>query len=49
MVGDSKMENYANFIEILVASKPGDKLVLKVDRAGTEMTIEVVLDKPRGG
>lgn len=49
MVGDTKMENYANLIEILVASKPGDKLTMKVKRGETEMTVEVELEKPRGG
>lgn len=49
MVGDQKMESYANLIEILVASKPGDKLTLKFKRAEAEMTVEVELEKPRGG
>ncbi len=49
MVGETKMESYANLIEILVASKPGDKLTLKFKRAEAEMTVEVELEKPRGG
>ncbi len=46
-VDDTSVEGYQTLIEILIESKPGDKLKLSFKRAGEEKETEVTLGEPR--
>jgi len=46
-VGDTSVDGYQTLIEILIDSKPGDKLKLSFKRAGEDKETEVTLAEPR--
>ena len=46
-VDDTIVDGYQSLIEILIASKPGDKLKISFNRAGEDKETEVILAEPR--
>lgn len=46
-VDDTSVEDYQTLIEILMTSKPGDKLKLNFKRGGEDKETEVILAEPR--
>jgi len=46
-VGTTQVESYQTMIDIVTASKAGDKLLLTIKRGDAEMSVEVELGEPR--
>ena len=46
-VDDTSVDGYQTLIEILIASKPGDKLKLNFKRGSEDMETEITLSEPR--
>ena len=46
-IGDVRVDGYQSLVDVVTASKAGDKLILTIKRGEEELALEVELGEPR--